>query len=282
MAPSPSRRNEREPMRAPLITSRANPLIKRIRALEQRKHRDEQGAFFVEGIQPVREGIARGAAVETIIVAPALLTSATALSIVEQQRAAATPIAEVSRAVFESIAEREHPSGLAAIVRTARRALNELSVAPDSIFVALYGVSNPGNLGTIIRTMDAVGGSGVILIGDTTDPYHPTAVKASRGALFSVPLALAKNVEELRMWCQTNRVHIVTTVSDSPKSFWSKDYALPLVAMFGGEGAGLPEDLLTMGTAVRIPMSGSGDSLNLAVAASVMLYEIKRQVDMAL
>ena len=179
------------------IESAANPLIKRIRALEHRKAREEQGAFVVEGIQQVWQAVEGGAAIETLIVAPDLLTSAPARTMIEQQRAAGTPIAEVSAALYERVAAREHPSGLAAIVRITRRDLNALAVTPASLFVGLHEIGNPGNLGTILRTVDAVGGHGVVLIGETTDPYHPNAVRASVGTLFRIPVVHARRIEDV-------------------------------------------------------------------------------------
>ena len=265
-------------MQREVITSAANPLIKRIRALEQRKYREQERALFVEGIQPVLEAIRSRAEIETLILAPELLTSEAAHSSIEQQRAAGARIAEVTRRVFESIAEREHPSGLAAIVHLSSQKLDDLSVTAQSIFVGLYEVSNPGNLGTIIRTADAVGASGIILIGETTDPYHPTAVKASRGALFTVPIAHVNNFEELLAWGRAQDVTCVATSSRARLDYWSVEYSLPTLILFGSEGKGLPEALLgDEMTLIKIPMTGTGDSLNLAVSVGVMLYELKRK-----
>jgi RNA methyltransferase, TrmH family len=259
-----------------LITSAANPLIKRIRALEQRKTRRAQGAFFVEGIRAVWLAVEHGR-VEVIIIAPELLTSGAARWMVEQQAALGMRVAYVNRALFESIAERDNPSGLAAIVAIVPTKLAQLAVTPTSLFVALHEVGNPGNLGTIIRTVDAVGGSGVILLGSSTDPYHPTAVKASMGTLFTVPTVALDSSAALLAWCKAERVNIYTTSDHAAAFYWSVRYQMPALFLFGSEGEGLAADLLQQGEAVRIPMSGSADSLNLAVATAVLLYEVKRQ-----
>jgi TrmH family RNA methyltransferase len=261
-----------------VITSTANPLIKRLRRLEQKKYRQAEQAFLVEGIQPVWAAVETHAGIEVLIVAPELLKSESAQKLVDAQRSAGTRVVQVTRTVFESFAEREHPSGLAAIVRLAPRTLDDLRVTPQALFVALFAVGNPGNLGTIIRTMDAVAGSGVILIGDATDAYHPTAVKASRGTLFSVLVAQVENVDAVLVWAKARGVSVVTTCDHAPRDFWSVVYPRPALILFGSEGEGLPDQVLARGDlSVRIPMAGRADSLNLAVAVGVLLYEVERQ-----
>lgn len=262
------------------IESVTNPLVKRIRGLAQRKAREAEGAFVVEGIQQVWQAVDGGAEIDTLIVAPALLTSVPARAMVERERARGTHVAELSDAVFARIASREHPSGLAAIVRMAHHDLRALSVQPDSLFVALHEIGNPGNLGTILRTLDAVGGAGVVLIGDTTDPYHPTAVRASVGTLFRMPVARASSADDLFAWCRERGIAVVTTSEHAATEFWSATYPSPLMILFGSEGRGLASGDIARGDlAVRIPMRGSAGSLNLAVAAGVLLYEIARQRD---
>ena len=268
-------------MSEPTITSRSNPLVKRIRALEQRKHRDSEGAFFVEGIRPVWQAVEGRAPIETLIVAPELLTSAPARDMIEAQRSAGTRVVEVTAPVFETIAEREHPSGLGAIVRAGLVTLDDLVVESRSFFVALEDTGNPGNLGTIIRTVDGAGGSGVILIGAGTDPYHPTAVKASMGTLFRVPLARAGDLSSVAGWFRSRGLRLVTTSSRAPVVYWSAPLRPPLVLLFGSEGEGLTDREWEGGDlAVRIPMSGSADSLNLAVSVGILLYEVRRQQDL--
>ena len=260
------------------IERATNPLIKRIRALEQRKGREQAGTCFVEGIQAVWQAVDTGAAIETLIVAPALLTSVAAREMVERQQATGVAVAEVSAAIYERIATRENPSGLAAIVLTTSRDLPSLVVTPQAIFVALHEIGNPGNLGTILRTVDAVGGSGVILIGDTTDPYHPNAVKASVGTLFRTPIVQTGRIEDVLEWSHAHGVGVVTTSARATQEHWQATYPSPLLLLFGNEGRGLPQAIVRQGDlAVRIPMHGSARSLNLAVAAGVLLYEALRQ-----
>lgn len=260
-----------------LITSVSNPLVKNARALSQKKERDARGEFLVEGIQPVLHAAQNGARIKTLLVAPELLTSDIARAFLQTQERAGARIARIGRAAFETFAEREHPTGLAAIVQMTPRALSTLTFDASALFVVLYQASNPGNLGAILRTADAIAARGVILIGATTDPYAPTAVKASRGALFTVPHARVSGVQEFLTWAQAAHLRLVTTLDAAPQIFWRADLRPPLALVFGNEGEGLPEHLLRAGDTTRIPMSGQVDSLNLACAASVLLYEAKRQ-----
>ena len=178
---------------------------------------------------------------------------------------------------FRSITERDDPSGLAAIVRSQAPTLDRLEVTAASIFVAVDHVEKPGNVGSIIRSVDAAGGDGVIVIGDSTDPYHPTAVKASMGTLFHVPVSSVENLREMTTWARSRGMQVVATSAHAENNYWKFHYRLPTVLLFGNEGTGLGPAVLAEIESVRIPMSGSATSLNLAVAAGVLLYEVRRQ-----
>lgn len=263
-----------------LISSGANPLVRRIRALGERKHRRREGAFFVEGLQPVWQAVEAGAPIEALVVAPELLVSEPARRMVAEQEARGVRVARLAAAIFATLSEREGPTGLAAIVRARTARLEDLPVRPDAPLVALHDVGNPGNLGTIIRTADAVGAGGVILLGETTDPFAPAAVKASMGALFAVPIAHVADPATFFAWATGRGVTVATTSARAPSLHWAVRYPLPLALLLGSEGEGLPADLLARGDLrVRIPMAGTARSLNLAVAAGVLLYEVRRQIE---
>lgn len=260
------------------ITSAANPLIKRMRLLADRKHRRREGAFVVYGVQPVWQAVEAGADVEALIVAPDLLARPAAGRMLAQQEDHGTRVVTVSGALLARLAGRDGPSGLAAIVRTRTSLLADLPVLPGSVFVALHEVGNPGNLGTIIRTADAAGAGGVILIGQTTDPYDPAAVKASMGALFSVPVAHTAAAEDFFAWTAGHGISVAATSARGAVTLWQSRLRLPGALLLGSEGAGLPADVLARGDLqVRIPMTGTAESLNLAVAAGILLYETRRR-----
>ena len=180
-----------------VITSAANPLVKRVRLLADRKHRRREAAFVVQGIQPVWQAVEARADIEVIIVAPDLLRHPGATAMVAEQETAGVRVARLSGELFGRIADRDGPSGLAAIVRAAPATLDSLAADADSMFVALHSAGSPGNIGTIIRTASAAAAAGVILIGPSADAYDPVAVKASMGALFTVPVATAESADRV-------------------------------------------------------------------------------------
>jgi RNA methyltransferase, TrmH family len=260
---------------AEVITSAANPLVKRVRQLADRRHRRREGAFFVDGVQPVWRAVEAGAGVETLIVAPDLLAGSPAMRMVEEQEALGTRVARLSGELFLRLSERDGAPGLAAIVRGHLGGLAGLPVG--GVFVALHEVGNPGNLGTIIRTADAAGVAGIVLIGDTTDPFAPSAVKASMGSLFNVDLAHTSTLDAFFGWAADRGVTVVATSGRAPDEHWSTAYPRPVAVLLGSEGNGLPEQALARADRrVRIPMVGTAESLNLAVAAALMLYELNR------
>jgi RNA methyltransferase, TrmH family len=260
------------------ISSAANPLVKRVRALADRKNRRHESAFVVQGIQPVWQAVEAGARIEVLIVAPDLLRHAGAAAMVAAQEAAGVRVARMSGELFGRIADRDGPTGLAAIVRSASVALADLVVGDGGLFAALHSPGNPGNVGTIIRTASAVGCDGVILIGPSADQYDPAAVKASMGAIFTLPVATTSSAAEFLDWAQTHAVNVAATSARGSVSCWEADLRLPLAVLLGSEGTGLPGDLLAAADLrVAIPMTGTTDSLNLAVAAGVLLYEVRRR-----
>jgi len=265
-----------------LITSGGNPVVKRVRLLADRKHRRREGTFVVEGTQPVWQAVEAGADIEILLVAPGLLGRSAAArritAMIADQQERGVRVARLSDEVFTRLSGREGPSGLAAIVRGRLAGLAGLAAGPDAVFVALHGIGNPGNLGTIIRTANAAGAAGMVLVGQTTDPYDPAAVRASMGALFTLPVAHAATPAEFFGWAAAAGVTVVTTSARAGQIFWDASYPRPLALLLGAEGAGLPSEVLARGDRqVQIPMSGTAESLNLAVAAGLLLYEVNRQ-----
>lgn len=263
-----------------LITSAQNPQVKRLRKLvRNRRYRSSEGVFLVEGIAQVRQAIDHGAEIETLVVAPDLLTSEGAWDAIGQQQAVGTAVTELGRAAFESIVDRDHPSGLLATVRMWERPVTDLTIESDGIAAALLDVGNPGNLGSIIRTVDAMGGAGVVIVGESTDEFHPAAVKASMGTIFSVPIFHAAGPDDLFAWALMERCAVVTTSARAEADFWDAPLSAPLMFFFGSETRGLPDEVRARSDLdVVIPMLGSASSLNLAVSAGILLYEARRRV----
>jgi TrmH family RNA methyltransferase len=262
-----------------LISSLTNARVKQIRALARRKEREQTGLFFVEGIRIVTEAVQTAARIDALVVAPALLKSEHALALVAAEQGRGTSILEVTREVFESISAKEGPQGLGAVVQQHWQALEDIDwPMPGALgWVALDSVQDPGNIGTILRTCDAVGIAGLILLANSADPFEPSAVRASMGAVFTQRLVRA-TWEEFATWKKQHHIPVVGTSGGAAQDYQNAGYPSPLVLLMGSEREGLSAtqqaacDLL-----VRIPMVGRSDSLNLAVATAVELYEVFNQ-----
>ncbi len=261
-----------------VISSRSNARVKAIRGLRRRQERDAAGRFFIEGIRLVGEALQLGAPVETLVVAPGLLARHPfGQELVAEHQGADVAVLEVSDDVFASLSTKDGPQGLGAVVRQRWHRLNDIEPAGDLAWVALEGVQDPGNLGTILRTSDAVGAGGVILLGQATDPHDPTALRASMGAIFAQRL-VRTDPAELGTWAMRHHVAIVGTSDAATSDYTSIRYQRPTLLLMGSEREGIsPASQTLAGTMVRIPMVGRGDSLNLAVATAVMLYELFNQ-----
>ena len=261
-----------------IITSTKNQRIKDIKKLSQRKFRTETGLCFVDGIQPVLRALDNDLEVETLVVAPTLLKSDVALERLKEEENKGTPCLYVSDDVYDHISDRDNPVGLAAVIRQRWQRLEQLPEEKQSIYAALHDVKNPGNLGTIIRTVDAFGGDGVILLGQTADPYDPACIKASMGTAFNVPLVKLDNPDAFLVWSRSRGIKIVTTSARAPQTLSNTHIPFPAAVLFGSEAQGLPDTLLHAGDIqVGIPMLGQASSLNLAVAVGIMLYEARNK-----
>lgn len=260
-----------------IITSFSNPKIKFIRKLEQRKYRQESGVFFIEGLRIVGEAFQVGAPIQSLVIAPDLLVSDFGQSLLALPEVKDIERINVSADVFRKIAKKEGPQGFGAVIRQNWRVLENLDTNPDDLWVALDAVADPGNLGTIMRTVDAVGGRGVILLGHATDPYDPAAVKASMGAVLSLELCQADWIN-FQSWQMKNKITMIGTSDHAPKDYQEIKYKHPLILLMGSERHGLSEEMEdACNQMVSIPMTGRSDSLNLAVATAVVLYEIFNQ-----
>lgn len=260
-----------------LITSRTNPKIKQARALRQRKEREASGLFLVEGIHHVGEAVEAGATVEYVCYAPDLLASAFANDLITRASARNIPLYPTSAKVFESLAEKDNPAGLIAVARKPTHNLQLLITNNSSWYIALVSPQDPGNIGAILRTIDAVGANGLLLLDGGADPFHPNAVRASMGAIFRVPVVSA-TFGEFRAWAKEQGLNITGTSARARADYRTAEYKRPLSLLLGSEQKGLsPEQAAACSQMIRLPMQGKVSSLNLAVAAGVMLYEMLAQ-----
>jgi TrmH family RNA methyltransferase len=259
-----------------VITSTSNTYIKGVKKLKNRQHRTESGLGFIEGIRIVYEAINSEYRIEEVLFSPELAKSKIIEEALEKAREKNIRIIEVSSQVFESLSSKEGPQGLAAVIRQQWVTLERINTA-NGLWIALEEVADPGNLGTILRTCDAVGANGMILIGNCTDPYDSSALRASMGAIFSQNLIKTTEVEFIS-WIKTNNRYLIGTSDQAKIDYREIDYSVNTILLMGSERQGLSKELAdTCSSIVSIPMKGSCDSLNLAVASAIMLYETTRQ-----
>ncbi|WP_017958723.1 TrmH family RNA methyltransferase [Rhizobium leguminosarum] len=261
------------------VTSLANPIIKDIKALTNKKSREESGTFLAEGLKLVIDAIELGWAIRTLVYAK----GAKGKPLVEQMAAKTVAsgglVLEVSEKVIASITRRDNPQMVVGIFEQRWTPLKGIRLSEGETWVALDRVRDPGNLGTIIRTADAAGASGIILLGETTDPFSLETVRATMGSVFAVPVARA-TPEEFIAWRKSAGVSVVATHLAGAVDYRTIDYRKkPVVLLMGNEQSGLPEQLAREADALaRIPQQGRADSLNLAVATAVMLFEVRRHL----
>lgn len=257
-----------------LIRSKDNPRIKQLRRLRTRAERAATGTVFVEGVRFVARAAQCRAPIETLVVAPKVLEDPFGRSLAAGLGRAGVPVLAVSPDVFYSLSWAEEPQGLAAVVRQRWFTLDQLPAGLAPCWLALDGVRNTGNLGTMLRTCEAAGAGGVILMGETCDPYDPATVRATMGSLFAVRLARATPAE-LRAWATRHGCTVVGTSPSAQLNFTEARYPAPVVLLLGDERTGLSRaGAAICDESVRIPMQGRCDSLNVAVAAGVLLYHV--------
>jgi TrmH family RNA methyltransferase len=261
------------------VTSLANPIIKDIKALANKKERDETHSFIAEGLKLVIDALDLGWTIKTLVYAKAAKGKTQVEQVALKTVATGGLVLEVSEKVLSAITRRDNPQMVVGVFEQRYANLRDMKPALGETYVALDRVRDPGNLGTIIRTADAAGASGVILVGETTDPFSLETVRATMGSVFAMPLFRA-NVAEFVKWQKAASVQLVATHLAGAVDYRTIDYRKkPVVLLMGNEQAGLPEELAREATALaRIPQQGRADSLNLAIATGIMLFEARRHL----
>jgi TrmH family RNA methyltransferase len=250
--------------------------LRQCRRLHSRKERQATGRFLIEGIRPVRAALKSPIPIDVVLYVPEALRDGYGRDTIDLARSFHIPCQPLTSGQFASISTRDHPRGIAAVGRQAWSELASLTTAAAPI-VVLHEPQDPGNLGTILRTCDAAGAAAVILTGDAVDPWHPTALRAAMGATFGIPLVRC-DVSTFLAWATALAMAIVGTSDRAATDYATHRYPERFVLLMGSERQGLPASMEAIaGDVVRIPMEGQADSLNLAVATSLILYEARNQ-----
>ena len=251
--------------------------IRRLHLLHGREERERTGLFLIEGVRFLLAADRRKVRCETLVVAPDLLHHRMARQTVRRWQSAGVPVLEVPPGVFHHLSGSDEPQGIAAAVPVQWERLAEVSPHDGLCWIVLGSIQSPGNLGSILRTADAVGAAGIVFLDPDVDPYDPACVRASMGALFSLRLVRASPAE-LLAWKRRHSVFLVGTAPDAAADYQEIRYPAPTAIWMGWERRGIPsEHRAFCDTLVRIPMRGDGDSLNVAVATGVALYEVLNQ-----
>ena len=264
-----------------MIESPSNPRLRAAAGLRERRERESSGRTLVDGARESRRALEAGARVVTAFICPDQLGGEDAAAAVDLARERGAEILEIGPRAFERLAYGDRADGIVLVVEVPSTDLASLDLAvvgPEQLVVVTEGLEKPGNLGAILRSADGAGADGVVTIGGT-DLFNPNVIRASVGTIFSVPIAMA-TADETRRWLGERGLRVVTARVDAERLHTDADLTGPLAIVLGSEAEGLSDAWLGQEVeSVRLPMLGIADSLNVSVAAAVLLYEARRQRD---
>jgi TrmH family RNA methyltransferase len=259
------------------ITSPANPRIKHLVRLRERRERDRSGLFLVEGYRELRRALEAGIELTELYSCPDLYLGENEGALLEAAARAGAEVVTVAEVPFRKASYRDRPEGLLGVARQFPTGLERLRPGPDPLLLVVEAIEKPGNLGTMLRTAEAAGAAAVVVCDPATDPFNPNVVRASLGTLFSVPLVVGDTPGAIAR-LRALGIRTVATTPSASLAHWGADLTGPLAVVVGSEQYGLSAAWLEAADQrVIIPMPGSVDSLNAAMAAGIVLFEAVRQ-----
>ncbi|MBP1765589.1 MAG: tRNA/rRNA methyltransferase (SpoU) [Firmicutes bacterium] len=261
------------------ITSITNPLIKMAASLKQKKYRSELGLFVIEGIRFAEEAVTSGWETEYCLYTKDAAQHDRVKRVLSALRERNCRQHQVSHSVYERISDTEHPQGILVIIKKKWHDLSELLVSgQEPFFIVLDRVQDPGNVGTMIRTADAAGCSGVILTDGCADLFSGKVLRSSMGSVFHLPIIDAVKMDFVRSFFVEHNISVLVTCLDTPLFHWDVAMTGPLAIVFGNEGSGVSQEWLAVADKkAKIPIYGKAESLNVASATAIFLYEAARQ-----
>ncbi|MDK2761766.1 MAG: RNA methyltransferase [Sphingopyxis sp.] len=264
--------------RRSLIESLSNPLVKRMRLLREKRHRRAEGLFLVEGLRIATEAREAGILPQWLFLGPEGDAHPLTAALAADTLAAGGEVIDTTGAILSKLSGKDNPQTVVGIYAEPRMTLADVDRDSAPIWLVAERLRDPGNLGTMLRTGDAVGAGGLILLDESTDPYAVEAVRASMGAIFTQKLVQAR-WEEFLPWLRAAHGQLVATwLGDDTRDYQAVRYAAPTFILTGNESQGMPADYAAAADVrVKIPMMGKADSLNAAVATAVMAYEVLNQ-----
>ena len=266
------------------ITSTTNSIIRLTHAIVHTHRRGaKEGLFTVEGLRLAEMAAASDGRIRHALVTERAIAGERARILVDTLMEHSVPVALVTEALFSSISETDTPQGILLVMERCKGAdLTSLHSVRDReeppLYIALDRVQDPGNVGTILRTADAVGASGVILLHGSADIYSSKVVRATMGSIFHVPFALGVTAEELIHFAESEELAFLAAACDEGAcTHFAADFRRPILIVFGNEANGVSEDILHATEHIYIPMRGCAESLNVSAAVTAVLYEVFRQ-----
>ncbi len=262
-----------------MITSPTNTRMKEVRLLRQAKYRRARGEYFIEGIKLMEEALRHSEPVRQVVYSPQLEKVKRGVELLSLVRKNLPQVewVYISDAVMESIADTQNHQGILAVLKKKEQSWAELWKR-EGIILLLHELQDPGNLGTILRTADAGGAAGAVLSAGTADPYNPKAVRATMGSIFRLPFLTEQDISECLRILRSRNFRVWAATPQGRQSLWEADFSRPAAVLLGQEGGGLPESLIALcDGSLTIPMKSGMDSLNVAMAAGLIVYEALRQ-----
>lgn len=257
-----------------VITSKDNEIIKNIRKLKDKKYREVENKYIIEGIKLIEEAVEENAEIDTIVVCEDCVENNTIKQKLMYEIAKYNCL-YVSRKVFNAVTEVTNPQGILAVVNKENKE-DEIDYNQD-IIVVLDGIQDPGNLGTILRTVDSVGLKQIVISKETADAYNPKVVRSTMGAIFRVKIIVAEDLAKTLKEIKKHKFKVVATSLQTEESIYDVDYDKKVIVI-GNEANGVSNEILSLADIkAKIPMFGKTESLNASVATSVILYEYVRQ-----
>ncbi|MEO0509105.1 MAG: RNA methyltransferase [Verrucomicrobiota bacterium] len=262
----------------PYIKSRQNEQIKNLVKLRERKHRDRQERFLVEGLRETGHALGAGFEVEQLYFCPEFFPSGEHREFIDElRRQGRIPLARLSEEAFEKASHREGPDGILALAQQQGNSLSDLKLNQTPLLLVVEGIEKPGNLGALLRSADGAGVDAVILLDCVLDLYNPNAIRSSQGLVFALPIVSCQR-GKLHEWILEKGISSCATTPDTETMHWDVDFRKPTALLLGSESDGLSDYWLKHAeNQIHIPMCGRADSLNVAAAAAVCLYEARRQ-----
>jgi TrmH family RNA methyltransferase len=248
-----------------------------LRSLQNPQGRSRSGLYITEGIRHLARAVEHNAPIESVFLEPSVLSNAFGRKLAWRLRKRGIPGIRLSHQLYRDLTLAAEPQGIGAVLRQRWTPLSSLKVERESLWLAVESIESPGNLGTMIRTAEAAGASGILFLGADCDPYDPATIRATMGSLFSQKLVRC-SPREFNSWAKSEGVGVVASSPTGLMDYNALRYRFPAVLVIGSETRGLSEQLLEAADfVVRITMRGDCDSINAAVAAGVLLFEIGSQ-----